>query len=55
MLEVREETMKEKEKAFIGCHSLLHQSLSFSPESYSAIIHDLKQKIYIKEKKIKLH
>jgi len=33
MLEVREETMERKEKAFIDCHSLLHYSLSFSPES----------------------
>jgi len=33
MLEVGEEIIEEKEEDFINCHSLLHQSLSFSPES----------------------
>jgi len=34
MLEVREETMKEKEETFIDCHSLLHQhSLSLLNQS----------------------
>jgi len=51
MLDVREETMEGKEKAFIDCHSLLHQSLSFSPESISSLIHDLKEKENTKEKK----
>jgi len=31
-----------KEEAFIDYHYRLHQSLSFSPESSSALIHDLK-------------
>ena len=51
MLEVREETMKLKEEDFINCHSLLHQSLSFSPESNAALIHDLKHKENAKEEK----
>ena len=51
MLDVRKETMKGKEEAFIDCQSLLHQSLSSSPESISALIHDLKQKENTKEKK----
>ena len=55
MLEVREEIIKGKEEPFINCHSLLHQSLSFSPESISALIHDLKEKENIKEKRRKLH
>ena len=44
MSKVREETNEGKEEAFIDYQSLLHQSLSFSPESSSPLIHDLKQK-----------
>ena len=43
MLEIREETMKEKEKAFINCRSLFQQLTLFLPESLSALIHDLKK------------
>jgi len=43
MLEVSEEAMKGKEKAFIDCHSLLHQH-SLSPESLSALQQDLKKR-----------
>jgi len=41
MLEIREETMKEKKETFIYCHSLLHQSLSLlnqlCPNTWSKI------------------
>ena len=50
MLEVREKIIKGKEKDFIDCYSLLHQSLLFSPESDFALIHDLKQKEKYKRK-----
>ena len=55
MLEVREEIIEGKEEAFINCHSLLHQFLSFSPESISALIHYLKQKENTKEEEEELH
>ena len=55
MLEVREETMEEKEEAFIDYHSLLHQFLSFYPESNSDVIHDLKKMKNTKEERKKLH
>jgi len=49
-VEVREETMKEKDEAFINCHSLIHQ-YSLSPESIAALLHDLKRKKYKKRRK----
>ena len=49
MLEVRDETMEGKEKIFIDCHYLLHQSPSFSLESRSALIQNQKQKENTKE------
>jgi len=52
MLEVREETMKGKEKAFINCHSLLQQ-LSLSLQNQTQPYYDLKREKY-KEKKKKI-
>jgi len=53
MLEVREKTLKGKEEAFIDCHSLLHNTLS--PESISALLHDLKRKEKYKKRRIKYY
>jgi len=53
MLEVREDNMKGNEVAFINCH-FHYINLSFSPESISGLIHDLKEKKY-KRKEEKLH
>ena len=44
---------EERRHLYIDCHHLLHQSLFFSPKSYSALIYDLKENKNTKEKKKK--